>query len=93
MIKFMVISVAAVALAVPASAQTAPAASGAPAASADKAKDPNRIICERQEEIGSRLGGSKVCHTAAEWDQLRRANREQVEDWQRQLTNPGKPGT
>jgi|1185.fasta_scaffold427166_2 invasion protein IalB len=71
-------------IAAPVGAQTAAPAQPAPAA--PKAKDPNRIICERQEEIGSRLGGKKICKTAAEWDAERRANREVVDDWQR---NPG----
>lgn len=94
MLKFMAIATASLLIAVPASAQTAPAAPApSSSSSTDKAKDPNRIICERQDEIGSRLGGGKVCHTAAEWDQLRKANREQVEDWQRTQTSTGKPGT
>lgn len=91
MLRLIVIAAATAVFAAPVAAQTAPPATGAPAAT-DKAKDPNRIICERQEEIGSRLGGTKVCHTAAEWAALRKDNREQVEDWQRQLTSPGKPG-
>ena len=89
MLKSIVIAAAAFAIAAPAGAQTAPAQAPAPAASKDK--DPNRVICERQEEIGSRLGGTKVCHTAAQWDELRKASRQQVEDWQRQNTDPGKP--
>jgi hypothetical protein len=50
------------------------------------------MICEKQEEIGSRLGGKKVCHTAAEWQELRRQNREQIDDWQQRLTANPKPG-
>lgn len=89
MLKSIVIAAAAFAIAAPVAAQTPPPAQ-APAA-APKAKDPNRIICERQEEIGSRLGGTKVCHTAAQWDEIRKSSREQVENWQRQNTDPGKP--
>jgi invasion protein IalB len=54
-------------------------------------KDPNRIICERQEEIGSRLGGKKVCKTAAEWNEERRQQRQTLEDVQRQATSTGIP--
>lgn len=90
MLKSIVIAAAAFAIAAPVGAQTPPAAQ-APAPAASKDKDPNRLICERQEEIGSRLGGTRVCHTAAQWDELRKASRQQVEDWQRQNTDPGKP--
>ena len=62
----------------------------APAAGA-KAGDPNKIICERQEEIGSRLGGKKVCKTAAQWDEDRRHQRETLEGVQRQATSTGSP--
>ena len=86
-----VIAATLVAVAVPAGAQVAPVdpatAPGAPA----KAKDPNRLICEKVEEIGTRLGGRKVCRTSAEWDAARRAGKEQVDDWQQRLTSPGKP--
>ena len=90
MLKSIVIAAAALGVGAPVAAQTPPLAP-APAPAAPKAKDPNRIICERQEEIGSRLGGTKVCHTAAQWDEIRRAGRQQAEDWQRQNTDPGKP--
>jgi TolA-binding protein len=90
MLKSLVIGVASLALAAPAAAQTAPA-DPATTDQSQKPKDPNRMICERQEEIGSRLGGKKVCHTAAEWQQLRQQNREQIDDWQQRLTSTGKP--
>ena len=54
-------------VAAPAFAQTA----GAPAA--DAKADPNRVICERYEETGSRLGAQKVCRTAREWEAQRAA--------------------
>lgn len=56
-----------------------------------KAKDPNKVICERQEEMGSRLGGKKVCKTAAEWQEERAAQRRVLEDTQRQATSTGAP--
>lgn len=43
------------------------------------AKDPNRIICEKQGELGSRVATKRVCMTAAEWEIRRREDREAVE--------------
>ena len=79
------------AFAAPAAAQTAPVDPATTAAPTEKLKNPNRMICEKQEEIGSRLGGKKICKTAQEWQDWRQQNRDQVETWQRQLTSPGKP--
>lgn len=91
MLKSFMVVLFSVALAAPAAAQTAPADPASPGSSQQKLKDPNRMICEKQEELGSRLGGKKVCKTAAEWQEWRQQNKEQVDDWQRQLTNSGKP--
>ena len=92
MMKSLVIAATLLAGAAPASAQTAPADPATDqSTAAPKAKDPNRMICEKVEEIGTRLGGRKVCRTSAEWDAARRAAKGQVDDWQRQLTSPGKP--
>lgn len=89
MLKSLTIVGTCIALAAPAAAQTS---APAPAPSAQqKAKDPTRMICEKQEELGSRLGGKKVCKTAAEWQEWRQQNRDQLEEWQRQHTNPGTP--
>jgi hypothetical protein len=54
----------------------------APALAEEKkatAKDPNRIICEKQEELGSRLGSKRVCMTAAEWQQKRLNERQMID--------------
>ena len=55
---FKLIALAGIALvaATPALAQIVPADQ---ATSAQKPKDPNRIICERDEETGSRLGAKR----------------------------------
>ena len=37
------------------------------------AGDPNAIICKRQQETGSRMS-TRVCKTAAEWEQEREDN-------------------
>jgi hypothetical protein len=60
------------------------------AAAGDKpaAKDPNRIICEKQGELGSRLATKRVCMTAAEWEIRRREDREALEKAQINRTSP-----
>lgn len=52
------------------------------------AKDPNRIICEKQEVVGSRLATKKVCMTAAEWEIRKREDREAVEKAQANRRGP-----
>lgn len=91
MMKSLAIAVLSMGLAAPAAAQITFDDSATAPAPTQKLKDPNRMICEKQEEIGSRLGGKKICKTAQEWQQWRQQNRDQVENWQRQLTSPGKP--
>jgi hypothetical protein len=61
------------------------------AAAEDKktdAKDPNRMICERQKSTESRVATKRVCMTAAEWEQRRREDREEIEKGQRQARGP-----
>jgi len=52
-------------------AENPPAATPMPAPSAAPSSasrfDPNQVICKREENTGSRLGGSKICHTRQEW--------------------------
>ena len=45
----------------------------------------DRIVCERQEQIGTRLGGRKVCKTVREWQEQQRFHREDVERVQRTM--------
>jgi hypothetical protein len=47
-------------------------------------KDPNEVVCERQEEIGSRLSAVRVCKTRAEWAEERRLTRQDIERGQTQ---------
>jgi invasion protein IalB len=48
------------------------AAQGAGAAGRPKPEyNPNQIICESRNEIGSRLKRIRVCHTAQEWEEVR----------------------
>jgi len=59
----------------PAESSAQPAKPQNPAAT----DDPARIICEKVEQIGTRIGSKRVCMTAAEWAEQRRQNREVVE--------------
>ena len=76
MLKVIAAASVLLAAAAPAAAQTAASATGA---QASKAKDPNRIICYKEETIGTRIGARKVCKTALEWQQQRQEQRESLE--------------
>ena len=58
---------------------TEPAVSTPVAGSAMMVKDPNRMVCEKVEDIGSRLSAHKVCMTSAEWTEQRRLDRALVD--------------
>lgn len=47
------------------------------------AGDPDRIVCEKVERIGSRLAVDKVCMTAKQWQDHRDGHRADVEALQR----------
>ena len=61
-------------------AGTDPAASDKPR-KADS--DPNRMICKRTDEPGSRIQRRKVCHTAAEWAERKRIEMQHLLEKQR----------
>jgi hypothetical protein len=42
--------------------------------------DPNTQVCKWTEEIGTRLGRSKVCMTRAEWEQQSRDAQDDIND-------------
>lgn len=52
-------------------------------------KDPGRVICEKQEVIGSRLATRRICMTAEQWAEKRRMDRELLESHQR-APEPGR---
>ena len=52
-------------------------------------QDLNRLVCEVQSTTGTRLGDRKVCKTVLEWQQVRAAHREGVEEVQRMGTSQG----
>ncbi|WP_414901003.1 hypothetical protein ACMT1E_13990 [Sphingomonas flavalba] len=49
-------------------------------------KDPNRVICRTETDIGSRLSRSRQCYTAAEWQQIRREQRMMIDRAQQSKT-------
>lgn len=51
-------------------------------------KDPNRMVCEKQEVVGSRLGTKRVCMTASEWAAKRRDERQMIDRSQVQQRGP-----
>lgn len=59
---------------------------GADASSARPAKptyDPNRMICKRSDEPGSRIQRRKVCATEAEWAERKRIEMQNLLEKQR----------
>ncbi len=46
---------------------------------AKETRDPNEVVCEKQEVVGSRLATQKVCMTRAQWADLRKQDREAIE--------------
>lgn len=59
-------------------------ASEAVAQSASKAQvDPNAKVCETVSQVGSRLSKKKICATRAEWAEMKRADREVIDQVQR----------
>lgn len=73
---------AAAVIAAPVAAQTAAPAAQPVAPVNSKKSDVNKLVCQRQEEIGSRLAAKKVCMTVREWQEFRSQNRENLERWQ-----------
>jgi hypothetical protein len=49
-----------------------------------KTRDPNEVICEKQQEIGSRLASKRVCMTRSQWQEQRRLDRQDLDKAQMQ---------
>ena len=47
--------------------------------SASKDRDPNQVVCEKIEVVGSRLSNKRVCMTRAEWTEKRRLERMELD--------------
>ena len=64
----------------------------APPAQGQAAPKPGeKLICEKEETVGSRLGAKKVCLTKSQWDEQKREHRETLEKFQQQNTSVGTP--
>lgn len=50
--------------------------------------DPDRMVCRREKETGSRLA-SRTCKTAAEWEQERLDNQDAMRNAQKSPQGPG----
>ena len=48
----------------------------------------DKMICDREDELGARLKSRKVCKTASQWEEERRAAREEIERAQVQRNYP-----
>ena len=57
----------------------APAMADTPRAAPHKAQDPNEVVCEKQEVVGSRVQSRRVCMTRAQWADLRLQDRQEIE--------------
>jgi len=55
--------------------------------------DPNEVVCEKQEDTGSRLSSSKICMTRSQWAEQRRLNRQDIEKMQTQRPCAGEGGS
>ena len=49
-----------------------------------KAPDPNEVVCEKQQDPGSRIVSKRVCMTRSQWAEQRRLDRQDVEKAQMQ---------
>ena len=63
----------------PAGASSPQAAQPEQAASPKKPVDLNEMVCEKQAVPGSRLVAARVCHTRAEWADLKGQDRQELE--------------
>ena len=51
---------------------------------AAKKTDPNEVVCEKIEVLGSRLAVKRVCKTRSEWAEQRRLDRQGIDKAQTQ---------
>ncbi|HEY6048800.1 MAG TPA: hypothetical protein VIV07_07120 [Sphingomicrobium sp.] len=56
----------------------------APAQQQTAKPDPNEVVCEKQEETGTRLGAKRVCKTRSQWAEQRRIDRLEIDRVQTQ---------
>ena len=81
--RFLVVTLSAAVLvssAVIAAEPTPPASTPEKTAKATQDVESQKVTCRKYEVTGSRLGGSSVCHTKAQWDSIDASNRAYNED-------------
>lgn len=59
---------------------------------AGKTPDPNEIVCEKIEEIGTRLASDRTCMSRAQWAEQKRMNRHYLDREQTERPCAGKGG-
>jgi hypothetical protein len=64
-------------------------APGAPSAATAAKADPNEVVCQKQEVVGSRLAVRRICKTRAEWADLQIQDRQEIERVQVRRGMPG----
>jgi hypothetical protein len=77
----------------PAVAQTqvaAPTNAAKPAQA--KSDDPNRVICETEQQIGSRLASKRICMTASQWMEHELQAHDQIDQLHMQTQSTPGPG-
>lgn len=79
MSKILFVMGASLLFAAPAAAQTVQAPQAVPTMLPPAKSDVNKLVCEREDEIGSRLKGKKVCMTVEQWQEYQAENREKTE--------------
>lgn len=82
----LLLSLAALTPAATAADKPAPASTSAEGVA--PGKDPNEIVCEKQEVLGTRLTARKVCKTRAQWADERRLQRMEIEKAQMNRGTP-----
>ncbi len=63
-------------------AQAQPVTSYRTATPAPVKGEPDKIVCQKEERIGTRLGGRKICLRVSEWNDRAKIHREQTERMQ-----------
>jgi invasion protein IalB len=46
---------------------------------ARKTANPDEVVCEKQQETGSRLSSQRVCMTRSQWAEQRRVDRQEID--------------
>ncbi|MEO5972401.1 MAG: hypothetical protein ABIP91_03450 [Sphingomicrobium sp.] len=78
----LALALLAMGFAVPAAAES-PHATGTSAQAGKKTGNPNEVVCEKIEIIGSRLNSKRVCATRAQWAEQRLRDRMEIDKAQR----------